>query len=266
MVLNVEIANPRIMARAKYLNAKDFPIGSVVYFLRNKKHSSEKYIKFGTVIEHYPSEIAIQLYEPLDMRQINGVPVKEFVTPTDWKKLPKGWTWSTRLFEIDFVVPKALKDYTVDIKNPDSILKAIEDGALVKVSENDHASFHSEVDRKYGWRIVRSYDADWLTDFTCEMPCQCYASYWEAKAELDAILAENQRLASLTDYEYSVEQMDEQLNRWAYLYGITPEAKARIRERLLALENFEDVQIRLSCGGGIEWKYDRNKRWLRIES
>lgn len=257
--------NPRLVARAQNLNPKSFPVGSVVYFLRNKRHSSEKEISFGTVIEHYASEIAIQLYEFPDAREIEGVPIKEFDTPTKWRKLPKGWTWDMVLFEVNWNYDRFKnKDRYVDFENPDGILQAINDGILVKVSENDHASFRSEVDSKLGWRIIREYSEDWMTDYTCEPFYQCYATWEEAQAELDAILEENQRQASLTDYEWSVEQMDEKLNRWAYIYSIAPEAKKQVRDRLLALDNFEDVCLRIS-GGGLEWKYDRNKRWIRIE-
>ena len=256
--------NPRMIARAGNLNPKSFPIGSVVYFLRNKKHSSEKEIYYGTVIEHYASEIAIQLYEMIDVREIDGIPVNEFDTPTEWHKLPKGWTWDITLFEVEWKMTKFQRNYEMDLRKPDDILKAINDGILVKVSENDHAMFRSEVDSKLGWRIVREYSEDWMTDYTCEPFYQCYATWEEAQAELDEILEENQRQASLTDYEWSVEQMDEKLNRWAYIYSIAPEAKKQVRDRLLALDNFEDVCLRIS-GGGLEWKYDRNKRWIRIE-
>lgn len=95
------VTNPRLIARANKLNPKSFPVGSVVYFLRYKKRSSEKEIWFGTVLEHYASEIAIQLYDLRDTRMIEGVPVKNFKTPSKWKKLPKGWSWDTVLFEIE---------------------------------------------------------------------------------------------------------------------------------------------------------------------
>ena len=32
----------------------------------------------------------------------------------------------------------------------------------------------------------------------------------------------------------------------------------------MALDNLEDVETRVA-GGYIEWKYDKNRRWLRIE-
>ena len=263
MLMGIEIIDPRIVARTENLNPKSFPIGSVVYFLKQKKHSSEKDVEFGTVIEHYASEIAIQLYEPLDIRKINGIPVKEFETPTPWQKLPKGWAWNTKLFEIDWDVPKNMIGYTFNSMNPQSILKAIEDGALVKVSDNDHATFRSEVDSKQGWRIVREYDG-WYSDY-CTIPFyHCYATYGEAQAELNEILAENQRQAELSDRDWSIEQIDRTLDKWAYLYAITPETKQQVRDRLMALDNLDDVVIRLS-DGGIDWKYDNKRRWQRIE-
>jgi len=263
----MEAVDPRIVARAENLNPKSFPVGSVVYFLKNKKSSSEKYIEFGTVIEHYASEIEIQLYEMRDTRTINGVPVKEFETPTPWKKLPKGWTWNTRLFTIGTQIPDELVDDYCSTyynrKDPQVILKAIRDGAFVKVSENDHATFRSEIDSKQGWRIVREYDG-WYMDCWSVPFYHCYATWEEAQAELDAILAENQRQAALSDLEWSIEQIDHTLDKWAYLYAVPDDRKQQMRNRILALDNLDDVVIRLSAGG-IEWKYDRNRRWKRME-
>lgn len=256
--------NPRLVARAQDLNPKSFQVGSLVYFLKNKKGSSEKYISFGTVIEHYCSEIAIQLYEPIDCRTINGILVKDFETPTPWKKLPKNWSWDTVLFQVEHIIPKNMKDRRFDIRDKDCIMALINDHLLVKPSENDHANFRSEVDSKLGWRIVREYGKEWYSDYICLPFYEVYNTYEEAQAELDAILEENRRQAMLTDLEWSIEQIDHDLDRWAYLYSITPEAKKQVRDRLMGLDNLEDVVTRVA-GGYIEWKYDRNRRWMRIE-
>jgi len=256
--------NPRLVARAQNLNPKSFPVGSIVYFLKNKKGSAEKYISFGTVIEHYCSEIAIQLYEPIDRRTINGIQVKDFETPTPWKKLPKNWSWDTVLFQVERIIPSGMKDIRFDIKDKDCIMELINYHLLVKPSENDHANFRSEVDSKLGWRIVREYDNEWYSDYICVPFYDVYNTYEEAHEELDAILEENQRQAALTDLEWSIEKIDDNLNKWAYLYSITPEAKKQVRDRLMGLDNLEDVVTRVA-GGYIEWKYDSNRRWMRIE-
>lgn len=260
----VKQINPRMVARANMLNPKSFPVGSVVYFLKNKKGSSEKMIDFGTVIDHYCSEIAIQLYEPIDCRFIDDIPVRNFCTPSPWQKLPKGWSWDTKLFEIQFKFADEMKDRVFNIKDKCNIMDLINDNLLVKPSENDHANFRSEVDSKYGWRIVREYDNEWHSDYVSLPFYEVYGTYEEAQAELDAILEENQRQAALTDLEWSIEQIDNNLDKWAFLYSIAPEAKKQVRDRLMALDNLEDVETRVA-GGYIEWKYDKNRRWLRIE-
>lgn len=256
--------NPRLVARSQNLNPKSFQVGSVVYFLKNKKGSSEKMICFGTVIDHYCSEIAIQLYESIDCRFIDGIPVKDYQTPSPWQKLPNGWSWDTKLFEVEFKFTDEIKNRVFDIKDKDNILELIQDNLLVKPSENDHANFRSEVDSKFGWRIVREYGNEWYSDYISLPFYEVYNTYKEAQAELDAILEENRRQAMLTDLEWSIEQIDHDLDKWAYLYSITPEAKKQVRDRLMALDNLEDVVTRVA-GGYIEWKYDRNRRWMRIE-
>lgn len=221
-------------------------------------------ICFGTVIDHYCYEIAIQLYESIDCRFIDEIPVKDYQTPSPWQKLPKGWSWDTKLFEVEFKFTDEMKDRVFDIKDKDNILELIQDNLLVKPSENDHANFRSEVDSKCGWRIVREYDNEWYSDYISLPFYEVYNTYEEAQAELDAILEENRRQAMLTDLEWSIEQIDHNLDKWAYLYSITPKAKKQVRDRLMALDNLEDVVTRVA-GGYIEWKYNRNRRWMRIE-
>ena len=256
--------DPTVIARSQDLNPKNFPIGSVVYFLCNRRGSSQKFVDFGTVIDHYTGEIAIQLYEPADTTTVEGVPVKEFATPTEWRKLPKGWSWDTKLIQHGRIETPGMYD-RFDKKDPACIKNAIEHGALVRVSENDHAVFRAEIDRNKGWRIIRDYYGVEERADTCTVfYTHCYAAYEEAQAELDAIQAEYNRQATLSDREWSIEQIDRNLDYWAYLYSVTSEDKRRARERLLALDNIEDVVTRISCGA-LEWKYDRNRRWMRVE-
>lgn len=246
------------------LNPKQFPVGSVVYFLRNRPMSFVKEVCFGTVLEHYSSEIAVQIYELRDYREINGVPVKEFKTPSEWRKLPKGWSWDTVMFRVTNNYPESFEDECfIDIQNPDKILRAINLGFLVKPSDNDHAEFRAEIDSKHGWRIIREYDK-YHPDYLSLPFNKVYASWREAREEIDRINEEFNRQKALTDLEWSIEQIDHELDRWAYIYSITPEAKKAVRDRIMALNNLEDVVVRM-FEGHIEWKYDRNRRWIRIE-
>lgn len=62
------------------INRKEHPIGSVVYFIKQRGYDKE--VSFGIVEEHYPDVICLQLYELIDTRLINGIPIKDFITPT----------------------------------------------------------------------------------------------------------------------------------------------------------------------------------------
>ena len=244
------------------INPKIYPIGSVVYFI--KKHGHEWEVSYGIVEEHYVDTICLQLYELLDTRLVNRIPIKDFKTPTRWYKLPKGWSYDTKLFEITYgEYPHDLKDYS--LKNPNDILRAIKDGVLVKVQDNDHAHIRDEIDSKQGWRIRREYPAyEHHPTFTSIKYYEVYSSYYEAMKVINEHEAEFKRQSELSDYDWSVEQIDKELSHWAYMYSISVEEKQRYRDWILSLDKVEDIEIRI-FKGNIQWKYWKNKRWMNIE-
>lgn len=245
------------------INRKILPVGSVCFFVNKyAKHpvtrNSQWRVEFGTVEEHYPDVIAIQLYEPKDMRTVNGVPIKDFETPTPWRKLPKGWSYDTRLWEEGFI-PYPREDY--DLKTEEGILAAISDGVFVKVQDNEHSRIESEIDNNKGYRLIKKYDTPMY--WTSENFREVYATYEEAEkvvAEHDAQLA---AIAAMSDLEWSVYEIDQTLNHWAAIYHVSDYEKEKIRNFLMELDNLEDVDVR-SFSGRIEWKYWKNKRWNSI--
>ena len=81
---------------------------------------------------------------------------------------------------------------------------------------------------------------------------------------IDLHNAEFERQANLTDLEWSIEQIDKDINRWAYMYGISSDEKERFRERLMSIDNLENVETRIS-GGTVQCKYVSKKRWMSVE-
>lgn len=250
------------------INRKEFPIGSVVYYIKMRPYELIRFgqyeVAFGIVEDHYPGTVCVQLYEPFDRREINGIPIKQFETPSKWQKLPKGWTYNTELFKLSFTKPsdKWFKEFRLD--NPEHILEAIKDGSLVKVQENDHAHIETEIDKNKGWRIVRNYPfGEYHPTYESISFHEIYATYQEAKDVIDKIEAERKRQAELSDYEWSVEQIDHDLDRWARFYSIPDDIKQKYRQWLLSRDNVEDIETRVA-EGGIQWKYDKNKKWMNI--
>lgn len=240
------------------VNHKTFPIGSVVYFI--KKHGHEWDVSYGVVAEHYVDAVCVQLYELFDTRLINGIPIKELITPTRWQKLPKGWSYDTKLFDLSYSeFSHDLKDYSLE--NPNDILRAINDGVLVKTQDNDHSRIETEIDSKNGWRICRKYPYDnYYPTYTSLQEFQMYSSYEEAKKVVIEHEAELKRQSELSDYEWSVEQIDRILDNPFY----SDEEKKKYRDWILSLDNVEDIEVR-TCQGNIQWKYCKNKRWMNIE-
>lgn len=240
-----------------------FPIGSIVYYVKDGglDYPGRYYVSWGTVIEHFTGQVSLQLYEMYDDRMIDGIPVRRFYTPTEWRKLPKNWSYDTTLFEITHS-----KDFSsVDMKrhDPEYLSSLINDGILVKSQEKDYAQFETEISKSKGWRIVRKYEKMRSPYVTLKIT-DVYAAYEEAQAVIDDIHAEWKRQASLSDYDWSVEQIDNTLNIWSRIHHIDEETIRRYRNWILQLDRVEDVEVR-AISSGVQWKYVNNKRWNNIE-
>ena len=132
----------------------------------------------------------------------------------------------------------------------------------------DDTIFHGQIEEeitKDGYRIVKKYPRDLHhIDHASVRPDKVYFTYEEAKKEVDENIAEFYRQASLSDYDWSVEQIDKTLNLWKGFSGSSENEVKQYRDWLLDMSNVEDIEVRL-FGGNIQWKYWKNKRWMNIE-
>lgn len=246
------------------INRKTLPIGSVAYFVDKCKYKTPGRtwgVDYGIVEEYYATEICLKLIEPKDIRLIDGIPISEYPIG-EYHKLPKGWTYDTKLFEISYESPPL-----PSISDPRAILSAYESGVLVNVQDNLHADIKVDIDKQRGWRILlktpmwkpapRPY---------ISLPFhEVFQTYDEAKAIVDVEYADFDWQASLSDYDWSVEQIDRTLCCWAQIYQVDSETVQAIRNRLLSFDNIEELEVRFCCTGNIEWKYARNKRWSMLK-
>lgn len=250
-------------------NTKEFPIGSVVYFVKIDRQGN-RLVEWGIVEENFPGTICLELYTLNRMRKVNGVLEKDLVTPTKWQKLPKGWSYDTKLMEIEDaeIFSESEKEEIKQLKldNPDDILKAIKKGWLVKHSDIDHSYFETEINSKQGWRIIRKYDEyyNWVYAWSSIDWRKAHHTYAEAQKEIDDYYAELKRQSELTDLEWSIEQIDHALDHWESSYHIEGNLKQKYRDWIMQRDNLEDIEVR-SYMGDIQWKYWKNKKWRNIE-
>lgn len=250
-------------------NANHFNQGEIVYWCHRKGH--EYSVHWGMVDEQFSDVVIIDYISPRERRKINGVPIDEFESETHYRKLPKGWGYETQLFNItvddlsDVEKQFGITDMGVDINNPKLIKDAYDKGYYVKDSSIFHGYVEAEIDKNLGYRLVKKYPM-WTHHISSVSikPYKLYRTYEEAKCEVNKNTAELYRQSSLSEYDWSVEKIDEVLEYYKCLADISDNEIKRYRDWLLELDRVEDIEIRVSHGN-LQWKYWKNKCWLNIE-
>lgn len=234
--------------------------GDIVYWCSRTGHKFS--VHWGRVDEQYFGEARIDYLAVKERRLIDGVPIDEFKSEDKFKKLPKGWGPDTKLFEITLA---PIENRFMNIRNPKVIKRLYSEGLLVKRGTIFPGTVEAEITRD-GYRLVKKYNSylPRRIDSTTVPISQLYKRYAGAKLEVIRNREEFIRQSELTPLEWSIEQIDKDLNRWQQLNGETEIEKEALRVRLLELERVEDIETRL-WGSSIQWKYWKNKRWNNIE-
>ena len=244
---------------------KRFNPGDIVYWCHHVR-GADYSVHYGMVDEQFSDAVVVDYLVPRERRRVDGVPIDEFHSEQRYRKLPKGWTYNTKLFELtwDDFTPEE-KDFKLDISKPETIKGAYEKGFLVKDNTIFHGVIEDEV-TKEGFRIVKKYPRESFhhIDHVSIFPHKVYFTYEEAKKEVDENIAEFHRQASLSDYDWSVEQIDKTLDIWKAFNDASDEELKAYRDWLLNMKDVENIETRL-WGKEIQWKYWKNTRWNCID-
>ena len=267
---NTIVSDPKYTNK---VNDKEFEIGQVVFFVKDimKKRCG---VDWGIVDEYWHDGYGLSLYEVVDDRLVNGIPIKEF--PFDnidngkdgskKKKLPKNWSYDTKLFAITYDSEIEDLKHSEEFKfTPETINRLIEVGLLVKPSTQFAANkVEANIDRDgYTLSLRLPVYEHSRTDHAVVLSDNIFATYDEAYKVIDDYYTELERQAALSDYDWVVEQIDKKLDRYKGLYHATESDCAKIREFLLKQEDVEEIEVRI-IGEGFQWKYVQNKRWNTI--
>lgn len=244
---------------------KRFNKGDIVYWCHREEYGYS--VQYGLVDEQFSDAVIVDYIVPRERRIIDGIPIDEFKSEERYRKLPKGWTYNTKLFELtNEVLGEEEKEILENCKinNPKRIKEAYNKGYLVKKAKIFGGNIESEVTNK-GFRIVKKWPmfVPYITHVSIR-PDKVYFTYEEAKKEADDNIAELNRQAELSEYDWCVEQIDKTLSRFKFYKGLSDEEINKYREYILGLDNIEDIETRIS-GGDIQWKYLNKKRWCNIE-
>lgn len=238
---------------------KRFNQGDIVYWHRQEGNNHT--VEFGMVDEQFSDAVCIDLLEQKETGFINGIPLDEFQSETKYKKLPKGWSYDTKLFEMTYDNSIFEGHGNKFITNPDDIRYMYDKGLLVKASTKFHGVVEAEITND-GYRIVKKHPMWRKTKITHTSirPDKCYYTYQEALDEVVAHQEELKRQSLLTDEEWSIEQIDKVLKRSM----LTKDEATKYREWLLSMGKIDELEVRL-FSGYVQWKYEKNKKWNNIE-
>jgi hypothetical protein len=238
---------------------KRFNQGDIVYWCH--QHGNDYSVKYGMVDEQFSDAVCVDYLSLKENRKVNGIPIDEFKSEERYRKLPKDWINNAQLFEITY---DKIEDCVGAISSPECIKLAYENGLLVKDSTKFHGVIEAEITSD-GYRIVKKYPQwEYHVSSTSIKPNKVYFTYDEAQKEVDEIITEFHRQASLSDYEWSMEQINKTIDRYIYLCGETDVIRNKYKDWFKTMDNIEDIETRI-YGMEIQWKYWKNKKWNDIE-
>ena len=243
---------------------KRFKNGDIVYWCHQNGHNYS--VKLGMVDEQFSDVVCMDYLSPIENRKVNGIPIDEFKNEDRYKKLPKGWTYNTRLFEMtyDDVSDGDLNKYINGLMDSDGIKRLYDKGLLVKDCTKFHGVVEEEI-TKDGYRVIKKYPMwhNHISNVSVRSD-KVYFTYDEAQQEVDEHIAEFNRQANLSEYEWSLEQIEKTINRYIFIQGETDKVRERYKDLFINMSNLEDIETRI-FDGNIQWKYWKNKRWSNIE-
>lgn len=247
-----------------YNTIEDFEKGDIVFWAA-KNATSKWRVKFGVIDFLSDCGAIIDLLSVREHRFVNGVPINEFKSETKFKKLPKGWSWNTELFEMTYEeieVPEELND----LRKADNIETLLAMGYLVPMKEVFDGVIEAEI-TKEGYRIIKNYPM-WRRQVpkSATVPYhKLYNSYGLALEEVNKLNAEIERQATLTDEEWSIEEISKTIARYQSLYGMTDTEAEKIVKFFASNKKVADIETRISSGE-LQWKYWKNKKWHVINA
>ena len=170
----------------------------ICYFI-NYGFNRDMYISYG-VYEYekmYGGHVVSQLKVP-EIRLINGIPFDEFQSETEFKKVPKGWTYNTEMFTVTEDVKKKEKILAetkgkFNIKSP-SDLQWLFDNKKKKKKQDVEPVIEVEYDHNT-YRIVKKYPS-WTVSYgnhNNRYPDEVFETWEEAEKRMNEIKKKKKR-------------------------------------------------------------------------
>lgn len=200
-----------------------------------------------------------------EVRLINGIPFDEFTSETEFKKVPKGWTYNTPMYTVTEDLEKiekinaAMEGKRYD--NPSDVQWLFDNGFLVK-KEDIEPVIEAEYDHDR-YRIVKKYPA-WticIGRHNTAYPNhdEVFETYEEAQRKMEEIKEHNHQesiYCTLLDF---FESLDWALNKYEADHG--GREIDTIRQKILERPHYEEIVFRYYKGNILIGSRDKDTDW-----
>lgn len=233
----------------------------IVYVVERVPYDWRLAVKVCEVEDQYGDKVCVSFVTPKDSRIIDGIPIDQF-EKTKLKKLPKNWMASaktTDLYELTYDKSLYEKLSTIKLDDKAAIRKGLDEKVLV--SGRRKLSIQTDI-TKEGYYVYTHFETRERVSGTYGWN-EIYDDYESAKEYIAAYYAELDRQSSLTDEEWSKEEILHTIDHYTSVYHVTDDELARIKDVVFGLEHIEDVEVRIH-DGFLQWKYVKKKRWNTV--
>lgn len=226
-----------------------------------------KRILFAIIDKVYTDGVWVNFYTKPINKRVNGVLISDFDNNEQKrKKLPKGWSYDTRLYEYTFdEYPEEMETFlkNTSISDKERIKEAIERGYLVQESY-DHYAYIEEDITKEGYVLVKKTPFDCpLADHHSFKINEIYLTYEDALQHQKDEEAEFKRQSEMSYLDWSKYSIEKELDIWKAICKVDDNTVQRIKDYIFSMDKVEDIEVRC-LGNKVEWKYWNKKRWARI--
>ena len=248
---------------------KSFFEGQVVYFAEGcRPYGYNTQVGICEGVQDLSGAWYVDLIDVADYRYINGVHIDDFVSETEWRKLPKNWSYNTKLFEIENRVPEDDKDRLREMRldNPADVLSGLGEGIICLKKDRFDGAIEAEIDRRKGWRIVkRHYSWTYMyghkrATYARIPESDIFPDYASAKRRVDELQQERHDYYSMTDEEHSWNDLEQALTN----LSLPDEEKKKYRDLFGLLPGIEDVEIKKDSGDIFFRYFRRDLKWLKL--
>lgn len=228
------------------------------------------YISFGVYEceKMYGGHVVSRLKAP-EIRLINGIPFDDFKSETEFKKVPKDWTYNTEMFTVTEDLKKKEKILNAtknkDMKNSSDLQWLFDNGYLVKMQDVEPV-IEAEYDHKT-YRLVKKYPS-WTQCYgnhNNRYPDKVFETWKDAETYMNQVKEKKHREGMEVSLLDAYETLDWALDKYEADHG--GKDIETIRQKMLSIPRFWEYILRyykgeiLMClrsehkpGNHVEWE------------